>query len=76
MKMSAGCAVKKVTVAEPPVKEVTEPPVKQGLRRGFLNPHPKVPVIFMSPQKAVEVEMVGPSSPTRGCLPPFFSFSR
>jgi hypothetical protein len=74
MKMSAGCAVKKVTVAEPPVKEVTRPPVKQGLRRGFLNPHPKVPVIFTSPQKAVEVGMVGPSSPPRGCLPPFSPF--
>jgi hypothetical protein len=41
MKMSAGCAVKKVTVAEPPVK--------QGLRRGFLNPCPIVPVIFTLP---------------------------
>jgi len=61
MKMSTGCTVKKVTVAELPVKKVTEPPVKQGLRRRFLNPRPKVPVIFMSPQKIVEVGMVGPS---------------
>jgi hypothetical protein len=38
MKMFAGCAVKMVTIAEPPVKKVTEPLVKQGLRRGFLNP--------------------------------------
>jgi hypothetical protein len=63
MKMSAGCAVKKFTVAEPLVKKVTEPPVKQGLRRGFLNPRPMVPVIFTSPQKVVKVGMVGPSSP-------------
>jgi hypothetical protein len=27
MKMSAGCAVRKVTVAELPEKKVTEPPV-------------------------------------------------
>jgi len=82
MKMSAGCAVKKVTVAEPLVKKVIEPPVNQGLRRGFLNPRPKVPVIFTSPQKVVEVGLVGPSSPPRGCLSPFsaegngFSHSR
>jgi hypothetical protein len=71
MKMSVGCAVKKVTVVELPVKKVTEPPVKQGLRRGFLNPRPKVPVIFTSYQKDVEVGLVGPSSPPRGCLSPF-----
>lgn len=71
MKMSAGYAVKKVTVVEPLEKRVTEPPVKQVLRRGFLNPRPKVPVIFTSPQKVVEVGMVGPSSPPRGCLSPF-----
>jgi hypothetical protein len=49
MKMSAGCAIKKVTVVDPLVKKVTEPPVKQGLRKGFLNPRPMVPVIFTSP---------------------------
>jgi len=75
MKMSAGCAVKKVTVAEPPVNQVTEPPVKQGLRRRFLNPRPMVPVIFTSPQKVIEVEMVGSSSPPRGCLSPFSPYS-
>jgi len=71
MKMFAGCVVLKVTVAEPPMKKVTEPLVKQGLRRGFLNPRPKVFVIFTSPQKVVEVGLVGPSSPPRGCLSPF-----
>jgi len=60
-KMTVGCPVKKVTAAEPPVK--------QGLRKGFLNPHPKVPV----PQKVTEVGMVGPSSPPRGSLTPYSS---
>jgi hypothetical protein len=63
MKMSAGCAIKKVMVAELPVKK--------GLRRGFLNPRPMVQVILTSPQKVVEVGMVGPSSAPRGCLSPF-----
>jgi hypothetical protein len=75
MKMSAGYAVKKVTVAEPLVKKVTEPPVKQCLRRRFLNPCPIVPVIFTSPQKVIEVRMVGSSSPPRGCLSPFSPYS-
>jgi hypothetical protein len=70
MKMSVGCAVKMVTVAEPPVKKVTKPLAKQGLRRGFLNPRPKVPVIFTSLQEVVEVRMVGASSPP-SCLSPF-----
>jgi hypothetical protein len=71
MKMSAGCAIKKVMVADLLVKKVTEPPVKQGLRRGFLNPRSKAPIIFTLPQKVVEVGIVGPSSPLRGCLSPF-----
>jgi len=45
--------------------------VKQGLRKGFLNPHPKVPINPTSPQKVTEVGMVGPSSPQRGCLTPY-----
>jgi hypothetical protein len=53
MKMFAGCAVKKVTVVELLEKKATEPPVKQGLKRGFLNPRPKVPVIFTLPHKVV-----------------------
>lgn len=71
MKMSASCAIKKVTAADPLVKKVTEPSVKQGLRRRFLNPRLKVPIIFTLLQKIVEVGIVGPSSPLRGCLSPF-----
>jgi hypothetical protein len=41
-KMIVGCSVRKVTAAEPPVKKVAEPPGKQGLRKGFLNPRSKV----------------------------------
>jgi hypothetical protein len=60
-KMIVGCSVKKVTAAKPPVK--------QGLRKGFLIPRQKVPVS----QKVTEVGMVGPSSPPRGCLTPYSS---
>jgi len=67
-KMTIGCFVKKVTATEPPVKKAAEPLVKQGLRRGFLNSRPKVPINPTSPQKVTGVGMVGPSSPTRGCL--------
>jgi len=45
-KMTVGCSVKKVTAAEPPVK--------QGLRKGFLNPRPKVPINPTSSQKVIE----------------------
>jgi hypothetical protein len=65
-----GCFVKKVKAVEPPVKKAVEPPVKkaaeppvkQGLRKGFLNPRPKVLVNptslrgFLIPLK----EMVSP----------------
>lgn len=44
MKMTVSCSVKKITAAKPPVKKAIEPLVKQGLRKGFLNPRPKVPV--------------------------------
>jgi hypothetical protein len=64
-KMTVGCSVKKVTAAEPPMK--------QGLRKGFLNPCPKVPINPTSPQKVTEVGMVGSSSPPRGCLTPYSS---
>jgi len=63
--MTDGCSVKKVTAAEPPVKKAVKPPAKQGLRKGFLNPCPKVP--------GTEVGMVGPSYPPRGCLTPYSS---
>jgi len=72
-KMTVGCSVKKVTAAEPLVKKAAEPPMKQGLEKGFLNPCPKVPVNPTSPQKVTEVGMVGPSSPPRGCLTPYSS---
>ncbi len=42
VKMTVSCSVKKITAAEPPVKKVAEPPGKQGLRKGFLNPRSKV----------------------------------
>jgi hypothetical protein len=67
-KMTVGCSVNKVTAAKRPVKKATEPPVKKGLRKRFLNPRPKVPVNPTSPQKVTKVGMVGPSSPSRGCL--------
>jgi hypothetical protein len=73
VKMTVSCSVKKITAAEPPVKKAVEPLVKQGLRKGFLNPRPKVPVNPTSPQKVTEVGMVGPSSPLRGCLTPYSS---
>jgi len=67
-KMTVVCSVKKVTAVEPPVKKAAKPPMKKGLRKGFLNPSPKVPVNPTSPQKVTKVGMVGPSSPPRGCL--------
>lgn len=59
---TVGCSAKVTT---------TEPPVKQGLRKRFLNPCPKMLVNPTSPQKVTEVGMVGPSSPSRGCLDPY-----
>jgi hypothetical protein len=72
-KMTVGRSIKKVMAAEPLVKKAAKPPVKQSLRKGFLNLCPKVPVNPTSPQKVIEVEMVGPSSPSRGCLTPYSS---
>jgi hypothetical protein len=75
-KLVADLAVNKVAVAEPPTKKVAEPPtkkvaespVKMGiLRKGFLNPRPKMPTTPASPRKVFDVGMVGPSSPPRGC---------
>jgi hypothetical protein len=72
-KITVGCSIKKVTAVEPPMNKAAEPPVKQGLRKGFLNPRPKMLVNPTSPQKVTEVGMVGPSSPPRGCLTPYSS---
>jgi len=67
-KLVADLAVNKVAVAEPPTKKVVESPVKTGiLRKGFLNPRPKMPATPASPWKVFDVGMVGPSSPPRVC---------
>jgi hypothetical protein len=67
-KLVADLAVNKVAVAEPPTKKVAESPVKTDiLRKGFLNPRPKMPATPASPRKVFDVGMVGPSSPPRGC---------
>lgn len=45
--------------------------MKQGLfKKGFLNPCPTVSVTPVSPQEVIDVEVVGPSSPPRGCFIP------
>jgi hypothetical protein len=49
------------------VAESLDPPVKLGLKKGFLNHRSKVPVSPTSPRKVNVVGMVGPSSPPRGC---------
>jgi hypothetical protein len=72
-KITVGCSIKKVMAVEPPVNKAPEPPVKQGLRKGFLNPRPKMLVNPPSPQKVTEFGMVGPSSPPRGCLTTYSS---
>jgi hypothetical protein len=67
-KLVVDLAVNKVVVAEPPTKKVADSPVKTGiLRKGFLNPRPKMPATPASPRKVFDVGMVGPSSPPRGC---------
>jgi len=77
MKMSAGCAVKKFTVAEPLVKKVTEPPVKQSKKR----------ISQSSPNGASYFHIAAegrqgrdgwtflPLPPARGCLSPFSPYS-
>jgi hypothetical protein len=55
-KLVADLAVNKVAVAEPPVKTSI-------LRKGFLNPRPKMLATPASPRKVFDVGMVGPSSP-------------
>jgi hypothetical protein len=67
-KLVADLAVNKVVVAEPPTKKVADSLVKTGiLRKGFLNPRPKMPATPASPRKVFDVGMVGPSSPPRSC---------
>jgi hypothetical protein len=77
MKMSVGYSDKRVTSAEPPAEKAAKPlvmkksetPVNQGLfRKGFLNLLPIVPVPPASPQEVNNGRVVGPSSPSNGCL--------
>jgi len=73
LKLVADLAVNKVAVAEPPTKKVAESLVKTGiLRKGFLNPRPKMPATPASPRKVFDVGMVGmvgPSSPLLEVVP-------
>jgi hypothetical protein len=50
------------------VVESLETPVKLCLKKRFLNHCPKVPVSPTSPWKVNVLGMVGPFSPSRGCL--------
>jgi hypothetical protein len=68
-KTTVGFVVNKVTIAKPPAKVVVEPPVNQGLlRKGFLNPHPSVTVTLALLREVNNVEVVGPTSPSSGCI--------
>jgi hypothetical protein len=67
---ASSCLIPGCADSEKPVKKVAdspEPPVKLGLKKGFLNHRPKVPVSPTLPRKANVLGMVGPSSPPRGC---------
>jgi hypothetical protein len=77
VKMSVGYADKRVTGVEPPAEKAAKPPamkkletpVNQGLfRKGFLNLPPIVSVPPASPQGVNNGGVVGPSSPSSGCL--------
>jgi hypothetical protein len=77
MKMSVGYVDKRVTGVEPPAEKAAKPPamkksvtpVNQGLfRKGFLDLPPIVSVPPVSPQEVNNGGVVGPSSPSSGCL--------
>jgi hypothetical protein len=68
--VSASCLIPGCADSETPVKKVAdspEPPVKLGLKKGFLNHRPKVLVSPTLPWKENVLGMVGSSSPSRGC---------
>jgi hypothetical protein len=67
-KTVADLAVNKVSAVETPTKKVAELPVKTGiLKKRFLNPRPNKPATMDSPRKVIDLGMVRPSSPPRGC---------
>jgi hypothetical protein len=77
VKMSVGYVDKRVTGTEPPAEKAAKPPamkksvtpVNQCLfRKGFLNLPPIVSVPPASPQEVNNGGVVGPSSPSSGCL--------
>jgi hypothetical protein len=67
---ASSCLIPGCADNETPVKKVAdspEPPVKLGLKKGFLNHRPKVPISPTLPRKGNVLGMVGSSSPSRGC---------
>jgi len=62
--MVADLAANKASIAEPLAKKVVEPPVKDFLRKGFLNPRLVLPTTSSSPRKVFDGGIAEPFLPS------------